>query len=67
MSLEQIVHVDGLAQDCSNPIANALELLQSSAKPTMYRPRITFVCCHTLTLLISSDSGAVTSHGRYGD
>ena len=26
-------HIDGVAQDCSNSIANALELLQSPAKP----------------------------------
>ena len=28
-----IHHVDGLVQDCSNSIANALELLQSCTKP----------------------------------
>ena len=28
---------DGLAQDCSNSIANALELLQSCIKPSKYR------------------------------
>ena len=28
-------HVDGLVQDCSNYIANALELLQSYTKPLM--------------------------------
>ena len=28
-------HVDGLVQNCSNSIANALELLQSCAKPSM--------------------------------
>ena len=27
------VKIDGLAQDCSNSIANALELLQSWTKP----------------------------------
>ena len=27
------LHIDGLVQDCSNSIANALELLQSCAKP----------------------------------
>ena len=26
-------HIDGLAQDYSNSIANAMELLQSNAKP----------------------------------
>ena len=31
-------YIDGLhvAQDCSNSIANALELLQSCTKPSMY-------------------------------
>ena len=28
-----ILHIDGLAQDCSNSIANALESLQSYAEP----------------------------------
>ena len=28
-------HVDGLTQDCSNSIANALELLQSCTRPSM--------------------------------
>ena len=28
--------MDGLAQDCSNSIANALELLQSCSKPSIY-------------------------------
>ena len=28
-------HVDGLVQDCSNSIANALELLQSCPKPSI--------------------------------
>ena len=27
--------VDGLTQDCSNSIANAMELLQSCVKPSM--------------------------------
>ena len=29
-------HVYGVVQDCSNSSANALELLQSCTKPTMY-------------------------------
>ena len=29
-----IWHIDGLVQDCSISIANALELLQSCAKPS---------------------------------
>ena len=28
-------HYDGLVQDCSNSIANALELLQSGTKPSV--------------------------------
>ena len=28
--------IDGLVQDCSNSIANALELLQSYTKPSVY-------------------------------
>ena len=29
-------HIDDLVQDCSNSIANALELLQSCSKPWLY-------------------------------
>ena len=28
-------HIDGLVQNCSNPMANALELLQSCIKPSI--------------------------------
>ena len=28
-------HIDGLVQDCSNSIANALELLKSWTKPSL--------------------------------
>ena len=35
--------IDGLAQDCSNSIANALELLQSCTKPS------NVLCLQTLT------------------
>ena len=31
-----LAHIDGLVQDCSNSIANALELLQSCTKPSIY-------------------------------
>ena len=34
VGLDRIHNVNGLAQDCSNSIANALELLQSCAKPS---------------------------------
>ena len=33
----EIIICNGLAQDCSNSIANALELLQSCIKPSIYR------------------------------
>ena len=29
-------YIDGLVKDCSNSIANALDLLQYCAKPSMY-------------------------------
>ena len=29
-------NIDGLVQDCSNSIANALEFLQSCTKPSIY-------------------------------
>ena len=35
-----IQHIDGLAQDCSKPIANAVELLQRCTKPSIYRIRM---------------------------
>ena len=39
--MESMDHdIDGLVQDCSNSIANALELLQSYTKPLIYRVRI---------------------------
>ena len=30
------MHIDDLVQNCSKPIANALELLQSCTKPLIY-------------------------------
>ena len=32
----QQIDIDGLVHDCSNSIANALELLQSCTKPPIY-------------------------------
>ena len=31
----EVAHFDGLVRDCSNSIANALELLQSCTKPSI--------------------------------
>ena len=42
-----IHHIDSLVQDCSNSIANALKLLQSCAKPSIYS------YCHLCTCLSS--------------
>ena len=36
-ALLTIEHIDGLVQDCSKPIANALELLQFCIKPSIYK------------------------------
>ena len=36
VSMSWCYHIDRLVQDCSNSIANALELLQSCAKPSIY-------------------------------
>ena len=33
-----MTHIVALVQDCSNSIANALEILQSCTKPTLYAP-----------------------------
>ena len=38
-------YIDGLVQDCSNSIANALELLQSFTKPSIYFWQIIIIYC----------------------
>ena len=38
------MHIDGLVQDCSNSIANALELLQSCTKLSIYASLRLIVC-----------------------
>ena len=43
------LHIDGLAQDCSNSIANALELLQFCTKPLIW----SVVFCEFLVWSIS--------------
>ena len=35
--VEILDHIDGLVQDCSNSSALAMELLQSSTKPSILR------------------------------
>ena len=41
--------IDGLLQDCSNSIANALELLQSCTKPSLCRAGVKYVLSNTNT------------------
>ena len=36
VSRQLYVYIDGLVQDCSNSIANALELLQSFTEPLIW-------------------------------
>ena len=48
------LYIDGLVQDCSNSIANALELLQPCTKPSIWRnkpmlPRIVAFRSHVLS------------------
>ena len=40
-----LAYIDGLAQNCSNSIANALELLQSFAKPSIWCKEINLKVC----------------------
>ena len=37
-----VTFIDGLVQDCSNSIANTLELLQSYKKPSMWSVKTYF-------------------------
>ena len=56
---------DGLVQDCSNSIANALELLQSCTKPLSYNNIESAYLSHGMTIILLShwliDSIKVTS------
>ena len=47
-------HFDGLVQDCSNSIANALELLQSCTEPSVYSQMPTQLGNHSSPILPSS-------------
>ena len=56
--------IDGLVQDCSNSIANALELLQSCNKPSMYGihlPHIIHPMFHNINILLQ-----ILNHLRLG-
>ena len=66
------VYIDGLAQDCSNSIANALELLQSCTKLSIYETiRLGWVkatsflskAYHMFLLVYSSMSESSSSRG----
>ena len=43
--------IDGLVHDCSNSIANALDLLQSCTKPSLYLVRV--ACAHICQAYLS--------------
>ena len=55
--------VDGLVQDCSNSIANALELLQSCTKPSKWSSIMTI---HQTTKLQSGERVATSELSGYG-
>ena len=67
-------HIDGLMQDCSNSIANALELLQSCAKPSIYdlwahHPNLVKVCiayaCKISIMMMSSNGNSFHITGPF--
>ena len=47
------LHIDGLEQDCSNSISNALELLQSCTKPLIWCPNDTLVSIIIIGLFVN--------------
>ena len=67
-------HIHGLMQDCSNSIANALELLQSCAKPSIYdlwahHPNLVKVCiayaCKISIMMMSSNGNSFHITGPF--
>ena len=38
------IYINGLVQDCSNSIVNALELLQYCTKPSIYHFKLSVLC-----------------------
>ena len=44
----KVQYIDGLVQDCSNYIANALELLQSCTKPSISNNKLHGLVVHIL-------------------
>ena len=55
---DAIVHIDVLAQDCNNSIANALELLQSCTKPPVW---LAASVCNTVIKKIKASVKVVTT------
>ena len=49
-----IKYIDGLVQDCSNSIANALELLQSCTKPLIYNVHMLIIIQIPMKILLFS-------------
>ena len=46
-------YIDGLVQDCSNSIINALELLQSCTKHR-YDVNLMYLCSHSISCVVIS-------------
>ena len=79
--LKSVFHIDGLVQDCSIAAANALEILQSCTKRSIYykRPRLREDSCtgqympplitwwplHLLTWQKEGNSGIALTRGNY--
>ena len=58
-------HIDGLVQDCSNSIANALELRLSCTNPSIYNYdhlKAKLSCKHILEMLLEQIQSFCTSH-----
>ena len=51
-----VLHIDGLVQDYSNPIAKALKLLQSYTKPSMYYIRRVMYMPHVMVSFVFIDN-----------
>ena len=58
-------HIYGLVQDCSISIADALEILQSYTKPSIYERPMHWPCVRWLSGHVSSGEEIVPSRGQY--
>ena len=56
-------HIDGLAWNCGRSSADALELLQSCAVPSMSVRKLfyTYICCHVIMVILMAWRGTVVA------